>query len=200
MMHKTFRQWAVVAAALALATAVSAKNPSRIQYSVDPSTTIPSATVVSRTGETVVIFKVASITAGDTFSFTMAMNPGKGADKLAYPIGANLQVIGSSQLATTFTPQEVSFDSSGSAPTSAVTVTVAAGDYSHIKRLSVKIKAIPQAGAKLGTGPGVKVVILKSSKSSASAEAGMLEDLQDALAPKPAPAKAAPQSDDPANW
>ncbi len=200
MVNKAFRQWAVVAAALALATAVSAKNPSRIQYSVDPSTTVPSATVVSRTGETVVIFKVASITAGDTFSFTMTMNPGKGADKLAYPITTAFRVTGSSDLQTTLTPDSALFDSATSTPGTSVTVTIAAGDYSHIKRLSVKIKAIPQAGARLGAGPGVKVVILKSSKASATAEAGMLEDLQEALAPEPAPAEAAPPPDDPANW
>jgi|GEM_PF-3516588 hypothetical protein len=185
---------------LLVATAVLAGNPSRIRYSVSASSTNPPATVVSRNGETVVIFKEAAITAGDTFSFTIGLDAGKRADKLSYPINADFNVTGSSDLQSTIDPSSVTFNAATDTPSAQVTVTVAPGDYTHVKRLAIKIKAMPQAGAKLGAGPGVKVVILKSKKAASTAEAGMLQDLQEALAPEPAPAKAASQPSDSGNW
>ncbi|MGC8724402.1 MAG: hypothetical protein ACP5VF_11120 [Acidobacteriota bacterium] len=197
-MRNKMKSLALALPLLLVATAVLAGSPSRIRYSVSASSTNPAATVVSRNGETVVIFKEAAITAGDTFSFTLGLDAGKHASKLSYPINADFNVTGSSDLQSTIDPASVTFNEATDTPSAQVTVTVAPGDYSHTKRLSVKIKAMPQAGAKLGAGPGVKVVILKSKKASASAEAGMLQDLQDALTPEPSAAQAAPQPAE--NW
>ena len=182
---------------LMLAMAARANEPARINYSVEPSSTGPSATVVSRGGESVVIFQVPSFNPGTALSFTFSMRPGKWANRAVYPNYAALAAVGNGDLEAAFTPSMVTFDAPLSVATSGVTLTLAPGDYRGIHTLEVTILAHPDPGTMLGEGPGVKVVVLKDKKAaSASRESGMLQDVEDALAPG-AGTQAAPPADAP---
>ncbi len=169
---------------LMLAVAAMANEPARINYSVEPSSTGPSATVVSKDGETVVIFEVPSFNPGTALSFTFSMRPGKAVNRAVYPNYATLAAVGNDGLEAAFTPSMVSFDAPLSVATSGVTLTLAPGNYRGLRRLEMRILAHPDPGTMLGEGPGVKVVVLKDRKAArASRESGMLQDVKDALAP-----------------
>jgi len=169
---------------LMLAVAATANEPARIDYSVEPSSTGPSATVVSRDGESVVVFRVPSFNPGTALSFTFSMRPGKLANRAVYPNYATLAAAGNGDLKAAFSPSMATFNAPLSVATSGVTLTLAPGHYRGLRRLEVTILAHPDPGTMLGEGPGVKVVVLKDKKAErASRESDMLQDVEDALAP-----------------
>ena len=82
-------------------TLLASGNGKRVTYSVDAATTNPAATVTKNgQGITVVIFKVTSLDAGGTFTFTASL--GVKGKNLAFPLDVNLAATPQSGLTVAF--------------------------------------------------------------------------------------------------
>jgi hypothetical protein len=177
------RAVAVLAAVLFVAASLgAAAQGKKVTYSVDAATTTPAATVVKNgQGVVVVIFPVASLDDGGTFTFRADL--GMNGKKVRFPVVADMEAAGQRGLTATFDPVEVSFPDGDTVVSTDVTVILEPGSYPRHK-VKMTIKARPQGGHGLGRGAGIKVVILEqASSSSTTPEQQMLRNLQEALAP-----------------
>lgn len=156
----------------------------RITYSVDSATTFPPATVIQHgQGVSVVVFRVADLDAGGTFTFLASLDV-KGHNVL-YPTYATFTAMGQSGLTVTFDPAAVTVPATVPPQATLVTVTLAPGNYSR-HHLKATIKAEPASGHGLGRGPGIKVVITDGAWSpAATPEEQILQDVTDGLTPGP---------------
>lgn len=162
----------------------------RLRCSVDPATATPAATVVQNSeGVTVVLFKVPAINAGDVFTFRLDLT--SRSTKMTYPMTVGMQTHGNGKLGAAFDPPSMVMSGPSMASSTLVTVTVGqSGDGA--RKLKTQIKPDAPRGSHLGNGPGVKVVIMQGTATSASAEEQMLLDVQDALSPDGAAAPGTP--------
>ena len=153
----------------------------RLRCSVDPATATPVATVVQNSeGVTVVLFRVPFINAGDTFSFRLDLT--SRSTRMTYPMMVGMQDRGNGKFDATFDPPAVLLTEPNLAASALVTVTVGQSGEGA-KKIKVHIKPDAARGSHIGNGPGVKVVIMQGSATSATPEEQMLLDVQDALSP-----------------
>jgi hypothetical protein len=174
---------ALFSSCLLLVTAGSwAQGPnSRLRCAVDPATATPVATVVQNSeGVTVVLFRVPFINAGDVFSFRLDLT--SRSTRMTYPMTVGMQDRGNGKLDAAFDPPAVLLTEPNLAASALVTVTVGQSGEGA-KKIKIHIKPDAARGSHLGNGPGVKVVIMQGSATSARPEEQMLLDIQDALSP-----------------
>lgn len=174
----------ILMASLFLAASMAAAGQGkRVVYSVDATTTDPSATVTQNgQGVVVVIFSTPSLDAGGTFTFRADLTL-KGSN-ISFPLVADMESKDQRGISVAFDPAEVSFPDATTVVSTNVTVTLEAGSYGNKPKVKTTIKAHPKAGHGMGKGPGIKVVILKQSSSTArTPEQQMLQDVVNALAP-----------------
>lgn len=153
----------------------------RLRCAVDAATATPAATVVQNSeGVTVVLFKVPAINAGEVFTFRLDVT--SGSTKMSYPMAIGMRNRGNGKLDAAFDPPSVVM--SGPNMPSSTTVTVTVGTFGDgARKLKTHIKPQAPMGSHLGNGPGVKVIIMQGTATSASAEDQMLLDVQEALSP-----------------
>jgi hypothetical protein len=148
---------------------------------VDPATATPVATVVQNSeGVTVVLFRVPFINAGDVFSFRLDLT--SRSTRMTYPMTVGMQDRGNGKLDAAFDPPAVLLTEPNLAASALVTITVGQSGEGA-KKIKIHIKPDAARGSHLGNGPGVKVVIMQGSATSARPEEQMLLDVQDALSP-----------------
>ena len=153
----------------------------RLRCAVDPATAAPVATVVQNSeGVTVVLFRVPFINAGDVFSFRLDLT--SRSTRMTYPMTVGMQDRGNGKLDAAFDPPEVVMSAANMAGSTVVTVTVGQSGEGA-RKVKIHIKPDAARGSHLGNGPGVKVVIMQGSATSATPEEQMLLDVQDALYP-----------------
>jgi hypothetical protein len=168
---------------LALSAMASVGLPeSRLQYSVDASSTAPPATVIKHgSGLTVVVFKVTSIQVGDTFSFNMSVS--SDSPVAHYPADVTMDLQRGHDFSAAFSPSSLTLQAAKAPLTSTVTLTVtSAGDGMRVAAL---VKGVPPKGSHLGEGAGVEVIVTtQGATASASPEEQMLQDIAGAIAPE----------------
>jgi hypothetical protein len=148
---------------------------------VDPATATPGATVVQNSeGVTVILFRVPVINAGAVFSFRLDLT--SRSTRMSYPVTVGMQDRGNGKLDAAFDPPEVVMSAANMAGSTVVTVTVGQSGEGA-RKIKIHIKPDAASGSHLGNGPGVKVVIMQGSATSATPEEQMLLDVQDALSP-----------------
>lgn len=153
----------------------------RLRCAVDPATATPGATVVQNSeGVTVVLFRVPVINAGDVFSFRLDLT--SRSTRMTYPVTVGMQDRGNGKLDASFDPPEVVMSAANMAGSTLVTVTVGQSGEGA-RKIKIHIKPEAARESHLGNGPGVKVVIVQGSATSATPEEQMLLDVQDALTP-----------------
>ncbi len=161
-------------------------NRAHIRYDVDPATAVPPATVIKNSeGITVVIFKVPAIKAGDTFAFRADMSCKS--TRGPYPVTATVYTQSSGKTAAAADPPSVSLTAPDTPASALVTITVQpSGDGAS--KLKAHVKADPPPGSHMGTGAGIKVVIMKGTATAwVQPEEQMLLDVLDALEPEAPP-------------